>query len=636
MIDVDTDTPTIGVVREAIRKLTKDEKNAAITLGKAEARFLVDAYYQLQDNRIRSDGQVRSMSKDNEPHATLQWLADMNRTLEESIKSALDAYSGADPVGQWMRAQKGIGPVIAAGFLAHLDITKAETAGAFWSFAGLDPRKTWDKGQKRPWNADLKVLCVHPEGMVTTRNGVKPIAEVEVGDEVLTHLGHFKRVLEVFENDYNGMLYGLRGSNSGNQVAWLSEGHPVFCAPAATWKNGRTIKIKRHQGWGWMAVDQIPERSLLSRPIISSISKIMALPEIKLSGVPVGKDMIAAQGRWHGVRAPRAHVLPKSVPIDADVARLIGFFISEGHITGNHIGFSFHKDETDYIEFVQQTMLDRFNISSSVSINELSQSAQVIATSKILSDYLKKEIGSNSLDMRIPFDWFDWPDEILEGVWSGIMDGDGDHSGQNAGRRISTANKRLAHEILALTRRLGHSASLHEEKSGKAFRIMINQRGDCFVTSRETLKRQYSGKVYNLEVEDDHSYIVDGYAVHNCWKLGESFVKVSGYDDAYYGKLYKQRKAIEQAKNEAGEFADQAKAKLEKFKIGKDTDAYKAYSIGKLPPAHIHSRATRWATKLFLAHLHHKMYVAHYGKEPPLPYAIGILGHAHMLKPPGL
>lgn len=271
--------PSVGVIVEAIRKLTKDEKQAAVTLGKDEARFLVDAYYQLQDNRIRSDGQVRSMSKDGEPHATLQWLANMNRTLEESIKAALDAYSNASPVGRWMRSQKGIGPVIAAGFLAHLDITKAETAGAFWSFAGLDPRKTWEKGQKRPWNADLKVLC---------------------------------------------------------------------------------------------------------------------------------------------------------------------------------------------------------------------------------------------------------------------------------------------------------------------------------------------------------------------WKLGESFVKVSGYEDAFYGKLYKERKALEIERNEKGEFADQAAAKLEKFKIGKTTDAYKAYSVGKLPPAHIHARATRFAVKIFLSNLHHIMYVDHHGKEPPLPYAIGILGHAHMIKPPGL
>ena len=276
---IETDTPTVGVIVEAIRKLSKDEKNAAITLGKDEARFLVDAYYNLQDNRIRADSQVRSMSKDGEPHATLQWLADMNRTLEESIKSALDVYSGASAVGRWMRSQKGIGPVIAAGFLAHLDITKAETAGAFWSFAGLDPRKTWGKGEKRPWNADLKVLC---------------------------------------------------------------------------------------------------------------------------------------------------------------------------------------------------------------------------------------------------------------------------------------------------------------------------------------------------------------------WKLGESFVKVSGYEDAFYGRLYKERKALEIERNERGEFADQAAAKLEKYNIKKTTDAYKAYSQGKLPPAHIHARATRYAVKLFLSHLHHIMYVDHHGKDPPLPYAIGILNHAHKINPPGL
>lgn len=274
---IDTDTPTIGVVQEAIRKLGKDERSATATLGKDEARFLVDAYYQLQDNRIRSDGQVRAMSSNNEPHATLQWLADMNRTLEESIKSALDVYSNASPVGQWMRSQKGIGPVIAAGFLAHLDITKAETAGAFWSFAGLDPRAVWEKGKKRPWNADLKVLC---------------------------------------------------------------------------------------------------------------------------------------------------------------------------------------------------------------------------------------------------------------------------------------------------------------------------------------------------------------------WKLGESFVKVSGNEQAYYGRIYKERKDAELIKNEAGEFAEQAKAKLGKFKIGEDTDAYKWYVQGKLPPAHIHARAKRYAVKLFLANLHCVFYWDHYGKMPPLPYAIGILGHAHTIHPP--
>lgn len=261
---------------EPIRKLTKDERMASAILGKDEARFLVDAYYQMQDNRLRADNQVRSMSE--EPHGVLLWLADQNRMLEAQIKGALDKYSAASPVGQWMRAQKGIGPVIAAGFLAHLDITRANTAGAFWSFAGLDPSKEWKRGEKRPWNAQLKVLC---------------------------------------------------------------------------------------------------------------------------------------------------------------------------------------------------------------------------------------------------------------------------------------------------------------------------------------------------------------------WKLGESFVKVSGDAEAFYGQIYKARKARETEANERGEYAAQAAAKLAKFNIGKTTDAYKAYSAGKLPPAHIHARATRYTAKMFLAHLHDVMWRDHYGTEPPLPYAIAHMDHAHKIEPPG-
>lgn len=52
---------------DPIKKLTKDIKQASITLSKDEARFLVDSYYQMQDNRIRSSGQIRSMDKTGEP-----------------------------------------------------------------------------------------------------------------------------------------------------------------------------------------------------------------------------------------------------------------------------------------------------------------------------------------------------------------------------------------------------------------------------------------------------------------------------------------------------------------------------------------------------------------------------------------
>lgn len=142
-----------------ISKLSKDLREAAKGLGPQEARFLVDSYYIVQETRKRLANQIRSMGESGEPSTLLNWYFDQQRSLEKFLKTALDVYSANHEVGVWMRSIKGVGPVIAAGFLAHIDITKAVTAGSIWRFAGLEPTMEWNKGQRRPWNASLKVLC---------------------------------------------------------------------------------------------------------------------------------------------------------------------------------------------------------------------------------------------------------------------------------------------------------------------------------------------------------------------------------------------------------------------------------------------------------------------------------------------
>lgn len=142
-----------------VSKLNKDLRAVASKLSHQQARYLVDQYYTLQENRIRADAQLRACAEAAEPTDLLGWLGEQNETLEAQIKNALDRYTMGHPIGMWMRSIKGIGPVIAAGFLANIDITKAETAGAIWSFCGQNPMAVWEKGQKRPWNARLKVLC---------------------------------------------------------------------------------------------------------------------------------------------------------------------------------------------------------------------------------------------------------------------------------------------------------------------------------------------------------------------------------------------------------------------------------------------------------------------------------------------
>lgn len=144
---------------EPLVQLSRDIRAAARSLSVDEVRFLVQTYYVMQGERIRASHRVGQLTTREAPHSTLDWLLDQFGRLERNIKSTLDAYTEHHAVGAWAKSLVGIGPVLSAGLLAHIDIERAPTVGHIWRFAGLDPTVRWQAGQKRPWNAELKTLC---------------------------------------------------------------------------------------------------------------------------------------------------------------------------------------------------------------------------------------------------------------------------------------------------------------------------------------------------------------------------------------------------------------------------------------------------------------------------------------------
>lgn len=148
-----------GAGLEAVERLSRDIRDAASLLSPAEARYLVSTYYEVQEQRIRANAQVRAANESGEPNRILEWAADQYQAAENNARRALQAFAEDKTVGLWSLSITGVGPVIAAGLLAHIDIEKAPSAGHIWRFAGLDPTVKWERGQKRPWNTQLKVLC---------------------------------------------------------------------------------------------------------------------------------------------------------------------------------------------------------------------------------------------------------------------------------------------------------------------------------------------------------------------------------------------------------------------------------------------------------------------------------------------
>lgn len=179
---------------ESVSRLSRDLRVAAATMSDTQARYMVDAYYLMQEDRKRTRGQERALGSDAEPHSVITWLAGQSEILEAQIVRALDSYTQNHMMGDYMRGIFGVGPVISSGLLAHLymgdwcsvchahdeeacdkrqktarlkipmhDFTpvfSCPTVGHWWSYAGIagDNQKPWEKGQKRPWNAELKTI----------------------------------------------------------------------------------------------------------------------------------------------------------------------------------------------------------------------------------------------------------------------------------------------------------------------------------------------------------------------------------------------------------------------------------------------------------------------------------------------
>lgn len=141
-------------------------------------------------------------------------------------------------------------------------------------------------------------------------------------------------------------------------------------------------------------------------------------------------------------------------------------------------------------------------------------------------------------------------------------------------------------------------------------------------------------------------------------------MKQSNNPECFYGHIYRDRKALEITRNDSGHFAPQAQR--EANKPGRDTGKWAwnnacypagttaatlALPVEKREPylksvrgapgsgipmlhlGHINDRAKRYAVKLFLAHFHAEWFRREFGREPPLPYPIAHLNHAHVIAP---
>lgn len=381
-------------------------------------------------------------------------------------------------------------------------------------------------------------LCVTPDTkiLINSYNSI-PITDLKIGDVVLTHKGNFKKIKEVMSREVDEEIYNVSVRCNNFLNFNLTHNHPVYALDIKRYgKHGRIKKTDfKVENIKFIDVQNLKEDNFLCVPLENSKNT---------------SDLTSEQ------------------------ARLLGYYISEGSVLflrTNHIpadvSFAFSRIETEYINEVQELMVKNFNTSNgSIYNSKQSNSSEVRFFSRDACAFFKKHCGCNNKEYKLtkilsPEIMNMSRENVLAfvGAW---INGDGSALKKNSALKINTSKENLARQLFYLllknkihcniNKLTNNMGPKNKNQKGFIYQIVINsksveefrpytnkvdqlnkittknkQRSSVKFLSDYALfpikqinKKQYKGLVYNLSVEEDESYTIEGYAVHNCYGTG--------------------------------------------------------------------------------------------------------------------
>lgn len=368
----------------------------------------------------------------------------------------------------------------------------------------IDKKRWWSDG----WHGDQGRTshCFLEDALVTLSSGEQiPISDVKIGDIVVTHTGNTKRVAEVIKNEYTGILLKIKYALNAIPIVCTPE-HPFYVSKIKTdWGKGDTYGKLTISESGWCKAKNLMNDRYYLRQYTENIKSVSH-----------NKCLINS----------------KEIYFDFDFGRFIGLYLAEGYQRREDIFFAFHKNEKDFQTYVFE-WFNKLDMTSRITIRENVNTAIVSAYNKKsddLNSFLLKFCNKHSDGKRLPNDYLSYPEEFLRGVIQGFTDGDGWIAKDKKRTVLTTTSTFLARQLYRILLQLGENASLQiQNQKGRktCYRIVIhnvnssNRRikdGPFLLSEVKEIEKidNYNGYVYNLEVEDDESYLIDDIAVHNC------------------------------------------------------------------------------------------------------------------------
>ncbi|MEW6751674.1 MAG: SufD family Fe-S cluster assembly protein [Candidatus Latescibacterota bacterium] len=358
--------------------------------------------------------------------------------------------------------------------------------------------------------------CLPAWEEVSCGDRLRNVRDVAVTDTVLNEEGEEASVAKIMRRRFGGDLIQITPCSAGNRFHVTPE-HPVL-----TIQRERLRSSLRADG-RWPDIDR------------------QKLAQAEPAYVPAGQvqagDLLVF---------PVSQVERDDPSLTDDFLRLLGYYVAEGcttHFNGcKAVAFSLGSHETDVIHEVQDLVTRVSGKTASVTHDAKRNGACVVVYSGDLWDLLHEHGGRYAEEKRFSKAVMDLPPARQKLAVDAYYRGDGrvSEDGRITRVRAVTVSRPLAFQLQELLARQGVFAYINVRetfaetmKNGRTIhhrkRYVVyytsNARGQraiprdgCFLVPVMDVERQpHEGFVYNLETQTDpHSYLVKGFAVHNC------------------------------------------------------------------------------------------------------------------------
>ena len=343
--------------------------------------------------------------------------------------------------------------------------------------------------------------CFAAGTMVLTEHGYRPIEEIEVGDLVFTHKGNLKKVVRTGHK--KAETFSLK--SSGKTETIVTGNHPYY-ERKRTWVYEKKTNKRVFSDIKWTEVSELDKDSFLATPVI-----------------------------------PEFH---DDERLDDETLWILGRYIADGHYRKE-----LRKEGTNHYQYqvvisVGKDKLDDFKAhvkNRHFSCYKHSQSVYrcIFSSMELVGMIEEYGIGDHSYNKQIPLKLLGLQKEKLEVLLEGYWSGDGCVT--NKGHEATTVSEKLALTLaLAIVKVYGvlPVVSRYDTPSkGVICGSEVNQRPAYTIRWKETSRKMWIkddqylwgqvrsktpvgvNVVYNLEVEDDHTYIANNAVVHNCQDL---------------------------------------------------------------------------------------------------------------------